>query len=200
MSLSSWLRDYLYISLGGNRRSPLITYRNLMLTMLLGGLWHGAAWTFVVWGGLHGLYLAAHKFWLGRLGMRGPDPARGPLLVDVAKIVITFHLVTLTWIFFRAPSFETAWTFLGGITSWQPASGVQADAAALLAQPTLRPMYAGLIVLLVAVDLWQARRGDHAFMVSWTWPRRALGYALLLVTLFVFGNLNQDVPFIYFQF
>jgi D-alanyl-lipoteichoic acid acyltransferase DltB (MBOAT superfamily) len=99
MTLSRWLRDYLYIPLGGNRKGRILTYRNLMLTMLLGGLWHGAAWTFVLWGGIHGLGLAVERAtgwrphtraqqWLGRL--------------------ITFHVVCLGWIFFRADSFGTA--------------------------------------------------------------------------------------------
>src|SRR5947209_18684019 len=92
MTLSRWLRDYLYIPLGGNRKGRLMTYRNLMLTMLLGGLWHGAAWTFVVWGGIHGLVLSIERAtgwspnkWVGR--------------------VITFHVVCFAWIFFRADSF-----------------------------------------------------------------------------------------------
>ncbi|HEU5372301.1 MAG TPA: MBOAT family protein [Gaiellaceae bacterium] len=99
MTLSRWLRDYLYIPLGGNRKGRILTYRNLMLTMLLGGLWHGAAWTFVLWGGIHGLGLAIERAtgwrphtrtqqWLGRL--------------------LTFHVVCLGWIFFRADSFGTA--------------------------------------------------------------------------------------------
>jgi D-alanyl-lipoteichoic acid acyltransferase DltB (MBOAT superfamily) len=99
MTLSRWLRDYLYIPLGGNRKGRIVTYRNLMLTMLLGGLWHGAAWTFVLWGGIHGVGLAIERAtgwrphtrvqqWLGRL--------------------LTFHVVCLGWIFFRADSFGTA--------------------------------------------------------------------------------------------
>jgi D-alanyl-lipoteichoic acid acyltransferase DltB (MBOAT superfamily) len=99
MTLSRWLRDYLYIPLGGNRKGRLLTYRNLLLTMLLGGLWHGAAWTFVAWGGIHGLGLAVERAtgwrphtraqqWLGR--------------------VLTFHVVCLGWIFFRADSFSRA--------------------------------------------------------------------------------------------
>jgi alginate O-acetyltransferase complex protein AlgI len=111
MTLSSWLRDYLYISLGGNRGSQLFTYRNLMLTMLIGGLWHGAAWNFVIWGGLHSAYLAAHKLWLGRASKAkaAPDAPRWQGALGVA---ITFHLVCITWVFFRLPTFDEAWRVL----------------------------------------------------------------------------------------
>jgi D-alanyl-lipoteichoic acid acyltransferase DltB (MBOAT superfamily) len=114
MTLSRWLRDYLYIPLGGNRKGRLLTYRNLMLTMLLGGLWHGAAWTFVVWGGIHGLGLALERVtgwrphtraqqWLGR--------------------VLTFHVVCFAWIFFRADSFSRAGdVILRLFTAWGQSS------------------------------------------------------------------------------
>jgi D-alanyl-lipoteichoic acid acyltransferase DltB (MBOAT superfamily) len=99
MTLSRWLRDYLYIPLGGNRKGRILTYRNLMLTMLLGGLWHGAAWTFVLWGGIHGLGLAVERL----LGWR--PHTRVQQWIGRA---ITFHVVCLAWIFFRADSFSTA--------------------------------------------------------------------------------------------
>ncbi len=105
ISLSTWLRDYLYIPLGGNRRGRVRTYINLMITMLLGGLWHGAAWTFVVWGGLHGFYLCcerALKPSLGRFAFWGT--AAGKLLLAL----LTYFLVNLTWVFFRAQDFATA--------------------------------------------------------------------------------------------
>jgi D-alanyl-lipoteichoic acid acyltransferase DltB (MBOAT superfamily) len=100
MSLSRWLRDYLYIGLGGNRKGRLMTYRNLMLTMLLGGLWHGAAWNFVLWGGLHGTGLAAERWWDER---RGSSRVRWPLL----RWFLTFQLVCLAWVFFRADGLGT---------------------------------------------------------------------------------------------
>ena len=108
MTLSSWLRDYLYIPLGGNRRGGLFTYRNLMLTMLLGGLWHGASWNFVIWGGLHGTGLA-----LTRMAQR-----RGfslPRAFTPLAVALTFHFVCFCWIFFRAPSFEHATLVLARI-------------------------------------------------------------------------------------
>ena len=105
ISLSTWLRDYLYVPLGGNRKGPVRTYVNLMLTMLLGGLWHGAAWTFVVWGGLHGVYLCAERFLRARIGhleIWKTIPAR------IGLALLTYALVNITWVFFRAQNFATA--------------------------------------------------------------------------------------------
>ena len=102
MSLSSWLRDYLYIPLGGNRKGALRTYFNLIATMLLGGLWHGAAWTYVIWGGLHGIALAFNKIWSLKV-----SPLNNTF-TKIVSVVVTFHFVTLCWIFFRAESFSKA--------------------------------------------------------------------------------------------
>lgn len=102
ISLSTWLRDYLYVPLGGNRKGKLRTYINLMLTMLLGGLWHGAATRFIVWGGLHGLALAVERYWKSLFPVT-PGPAR-----QVTGALWTFHFVCLCWIFFRAQDLQTA--------------------------------------------------------------------------------------------
>src|SRR6185503_13969212 len=114
ISLSTWLRDYLYIPLGGNRGTELRTYVNLMLTMLLGGLLHGANWTFVVWGGLHGLYLAGERWIREKTGVVG-DPV-GPWN-RLALALVTYFLVNLTWVFFRAHDFggaaRTPWWVTG---------------------------------------------------------------------------------------
>jgi alginate O-acetyltransferase complex protein AlgI len=104
MSLSRWLRDYLYISLGGNRRGKLRTYVNLMITMVLGGLWHGASWRFIIWGGLHGLALSLHKWYRERAAKNRKTPVT--TILKITKILITFHFVCLCWIFFRATSIE----------------------------------------------------------------------------------------------
>lgn len=110
ISLSTWLRDYLYISLGGNRKGRFRTYLNLFLTMLLGGLWHGASWNFVVWGGLHGLALACHK------GLRQlTGRAKMYRSIGIRRFmgrVITFHFVCFCWIFFRNQTFEGSWNML----------------------------------------------------------------------------------------
>jgi D-alanyl-lipoteichoic acid acyltransferase DltB (MBOAT superfamily) len=112
ISLSSWLRDYLYISLGGNRKGKIRTYLNLMITMLLGGLWHGASWRFVIWGGLHGMALAVHKFYASTFNFK--TDSRGWRLL---KVLITFHFVCFCWIFFRASDLETVGLMLNQIFS-----------------------------------------------------------------------------------
>ncbi|MBS1665057.1 MAG: MBOAT family protein, partial [Bacteroidetes bacterium] len=140
ITLSTWLRDYLYIPLGGNRKGKFRTYINLMVTMLLGGLWHGANWTFVVWGGLHGLYLWVEKFFVDRRKVTVITPAEGGGAVNgwggvavMAKLaedrggvfnsnwrgfpyaLFTFFLVNITWVFFRASTFSKAGSLLGSM-------------------------------------------------------------------------------------
>ena len=112
MTLSRWLRDYVYIPLGGNRKGTILTYRNLMLTMLIGGLWHGAAWTFVVWGGLHGAALAGERWWRDRRG--GAERPATTRSRWIARI-LTFHFVCFAWIFFRSDSFGAAWEMIEGL-------------------------------------------------------------------------------------
>jgi len=109
ISLSSWLRDYLYISMGGNRKGKIRTYVNLFLTMLLGGLWHGASWKFVIWGVLHGLALVVERLFKKRLSL--PKNA----FVKAIQIIVTFHFVVFAWIFFRARDFSTAFEIIGNI-------------------------------------------------------------------------------------
>jgi D-alanyl-lipoteichoic acid acyltransferase DltB (MBOAT superfamily) len=108
ISLSSWLRDYLYISLGGNRKGKIRTYINLIITMLLGGLWHGPSLRFICWGAIHGLGLAAHKFLMGFFPKLKPSGDKMKPLWKILGIVFTFHFVCFSWIFFRAESFEKA--------------------------------------------------------------------------------------------
>jgi alginate O-acetyltransferase complex protein AlgI len=103
ISLSTWLRDYLYVPLGGSRGAPWKTYRNLMITMLLGGLWHGASWNFVIWGGLHGVALALTRMWQRRSPSLAGADAWAPL-----KVFLTFQYVCFAWVFFRAPTFGHA--------------------------------------------------------------------------------------------
>jgi D-alanyl-lipoteichoic acid acyltransferase DltB (MBOAT superfamily) len=116
ISLSSWLRDYLYIPLGGNKVGKVRQYLNLMITMLLGGLWHGASFKFIVWGGMHGVALALDKAKMEvfkKLRIKTPNH----VLYKLGGWVFTFHLVAFCWIFFRATSFESAIAILNQITS-----------------------------------------------------------------------------------
>ncbi len=189
MTLSRWLRDYLYIPLGGNRVSRLLTYRNLMLTMLLGGLWHGAAWTFVIWGAIHGGMLAAER-WIGEW-RRAHDV--GPILPEglsaVIRWFVTFNVVCLAWIFFRAETFDGAMTMLGRLGDW--------SGGAPLVTPLLLLVVFGAIlfqfvpqILIVGFDELLARRG-------WLVQGGLLAVGLVLID--VLGPAGV-APFIYFQF
>lgn len=112
MTLSRFLRDYLYIPLGGNKKGPTRRYVNLITTMLLGGLWHGAGWTFVIWGGLHGLYLVIHQAWQGLRGRLGHDLSHTSSFGRVFGIALTFLAVVLGWVFFRATTLDAALSIL----------------------------------------------------------------------------------------
>jgi len=184
ISLSTWLRDYLYVSLGGNRRGRARTYLNLMLTMLLGGLWHGASFTFVVWGGLHGLGLAVNRF----LRDRGGERPRSGFLKAV-KVVLTFHFVTAAWILFRADSFAHASAYFGRLatlTSYHPN----------LDPRLLAVLGLGLASHYVPNGWYEWVRARFA-----TLPAAAQGAALFAAALCVREMATAAaVPFVYFQF
>jgi alginate O-acetyltransferase complex protein AlgI len=185
ISLSNWLRDYLYVPLGGNRGSEWTTYRNLMITMLLGGLWHGAAWTFVIWGGLHGLYLAAHRRYR-------PDVGASRLrsgLRDVASMAGTFALVCFAWVFFRSPSLDHALRYLKGLATFRTGE-VHVEAIAVVL-PAL--------VIVVLLDLLQRRSDEEDFVLRRPIAARGVLYGLMAVGVLVFSG-GTPVPFIYFQF
>jgi alginate O-acetyltransferase complex protein AlgI len=196
ISLSTWLRDYLYIPLGGNRYGTFSTYRNLFLTMLIGGLWHGAAWTFVIWGALHGVFLAVHKV---MLGSRKPaeiaekNQSAGYVMF-LAKILFTFHLVALTWIFFRAKSFASAFDYLRGLV------GVRSGEISVTVDPDVLTQAAvSIAVLLFLIDIPQYLRRNHCAMLRWPQKRRVLAFSCLVIWLILIRG-TESVPFIYFQF
>ena len=202
ISLSTWLRDYLYIPLGGNRLGTLRTYANLMLTMLLGGLWHGANWTFVTWGGLHGLYLAAHKWMLGGKKPVAPAPSRGHLPVAFLKALATFHLVALTWIFFRAESFSKAWSCLQGIAALRTEKWMSRTAGLPVYKPDSDDFETAawlLVALWLLVDGPQHRSKDHTALLKWRFPWRVAAISALAIWILVTRR-AENVPFIYFQF
>jgi len=183
ISLSTWLRDYLYIPLGGNRYGERKTYRNLMLTMLLGGLWHGANWTFVIWGGLHGGGLAAERKVNNEAALR-----MGTVWKWLRRIFI-FHVVGLAWIFFRAQSLSAAWAMLRGFAtwSWRPEFPSAFLFLALFSLP------------LLLLDLYLESSGDEYFLASArVRPRVAFGVACTLIIALL--GANQASAFIYFQF
>ncbi|HEX4867291.1 MAG TPA: MBOAT family protein [Acidimicrobiales bacterium] len=189
MTLSRWLRDYLYVPLGGSRGTVSRTYRNLFLTMLIGGLWHGAAFTFVVWGALHGGYLVLERHVRG--WWRTQDrPATLPREVTAAlQWLLTFHLVCLGWIFFRADSLGTAFDVLGGIVAGSgPAPLVT----------TLVLVVIGLSLLSQLVPPAVVARAEARFAALAPVPQvLALGAAFTVID--VLGP-DGVAPFIYFQF
>jgi D-alanyl-lipoteichoic acid acyltransferase DltB (MBOAT superfamily) len=178
MTLSRFLRDFLYIPLGGNRGSRLFTYRNLMLTMVLGGLWHGAAWTFVIWGAFHGILLVGEHALGGRI--RAPGWLRW---------LVTFHLVVLGWIVFRAQTIGDVWTLLKR-----------------LGTPGSATLFTVPVVLAIAATIIPQLLPPRSLVHVQDWAGRLspalLGAALAVLILFVAATVpSQGVPpFIYFRF
>jgi hypothetical protein len=165
MTLSRFLRDYLYVPLGGNRRGTLRRYLNLMITMLLGGLWHGAGWNFAIWGGLHGLFLAINHVWRGWVG-----EARTPrLLSRVLSVALTFAAVNVAWVFFRAPDFGTANEILLGMAG---GFGVSVPEGLLTRLPALRS-------LLDSAGVHEFLGGGTHFVMTFAWVSFAAAVAFL---------------------
>lgn len=190
ISLSEWLRDYLYIPLGGNRGGELRTQRNLMITMLLGGLWHGAAWTFVLWGFYQGVVLVVGR-WVERLaevaGWRlrpGLTPAR------IALGVVMFHVVCYGWLIFRAGSIAQVWQLSAALlTDWRAGPWALDHARAL----------AAFALPMLVVHVAEVRRGALVALLDLPWPWRYSLYATVCYLTLLFGDFGGS-QFIYFQF
>ena len=189
ISLSSWLRDYLYISLGGNRKGKIRTYFNLFMTMLLGGLWHGASWKFVVWGVLHGLALVVEKFF----GQFIKLPKN--VFVRTIQVILTFHFVVFCWLFFRAKDFATAFQIADNITKltfnleqWQ----------------TIILGYKNVFLLIAIGVVWHFIPVKTLAGMQKTFsslPLIAKAVLLGLIYWVVYATASADTqPFIYFQF
>ena len=185
ISLSTWLRDYLYMPLGGNRKGRFRTYLNLFVVMLLGGLWHGAAWNFVVWGALHGALLALER-------LRGKTALYGGLPAPV-RVAATFIIVLFTWVFFRAPDLPQAIRYVGDML----AVGERHETSGLLAGIVYQPYHFGTF-LLAGTIVWIAPQ-------TWDWtrtltPLRAAAVLALLALSAVVLATQAYNPFIYFMF
>jgi D-alanyl-lipoteichoic acid acyltransferase DltB (MBOAT superfamily) len=181
MTLSRWLRDYLYIPLGGNRHGARRTYRNLMLTMLLGGLWHGAAWTFVIWGGIHGTALSVERWARERwVGFRLP--------VWLAWF-ITFHVVCLAWVFFRSPNLSTAFEMLGQIGAPGPSP--------LVTLPMVFLTVAAIAIQALPSGWWRHAEG---WLVRQPVAAQGVAFGVLLVVTDAAVGQQGVAPFIYYQF
>lgn len=192
ISLSTWLRDYLYIPLGGNRKGERRTYLNNFLTMVIGGLWHGASLMYVIWGAYHGLLLAAHK--MIRKVYRIPEPLRGTFPVRIVNTLITFSLVVIGFTFFRAPSLDTVGEIFGQIFG----------SFHLSVLPQFVEGYMMIVVAIVAGLLM------HFSPRSWSvgatraltaMPLMVQGLILAMIIFFVIQTRQSElVPFIYLQY
>ncbi len=195
ISLSAWLRDYLYISLGGNRKGKVRQYVNLFITMLLGGLWHGPSWKFVFWGGMHGLGLAVHKAWKKYVMPGEIESKWGSKVYNFFAWFITFHFVVFLWVFFRADDFGTAWTMITQITS-----GI--DMAYL--EPFWKVRYLFVILMLVgfAIHAIPSRlypQMEALYVKKVPFVLKAIAFVLLIQLCLQFKSESVQ-PFIYFQF
>jgi alginate O-acetyltransferase complex protein AlgI len=206
ITLSAWLRDYLYIPLGGNRKGKVRTYINLMITMLLGGLWHGANWTFVVWGGLHGFYLWVEKFFkdmkeksspvlvaipIAEKASLVPDLAGNKKLTGFLYALLTFFLVNVTWVFFRSSSFDQAWQLLASMF------GQAKGGAALLTD--LAIIKIAVIITLMVIAHW-TMRNTTILAAVYKIPWWIVGIIWAILLLLIFWSQESSSSFIYFQF
>ena len=205
ITLSSWLRDYLYIPLGGNRHGKFRTYISLMITMLLGGLWHGANWTFVVWGALHGFYLWVEKFIKdvrkvplplavtaeGIKEGHGTDSIRSKTFANFILAMVTFFFINVTWVFFRAPDFTSAWRMLTSMFS--PVK----DGTVLLT--TLSIIKVSVIIVLMVSFHW-IMRNTRVLQEAEKIPWWLLGIIWSVLLLLLIWSQESSSSFIYFQF
>ena len=197
ISLSTWLRDYLYISLGGNRGGSGKTNRNLIATMTLGGLWHGASWPFVVWGLFHGLLLTGHRIVTGWFGRAEVDRSRAKP-ADAANglwgwflVAVMFHATCLGWLLFRAHTVDQVTGFLGKIVT-DP--GIHSDAGREL---LVRVACAAIVVF--GYQLLQRRLGDDFPIDRMARTQRAFAFAACYLAILMIGEFGIK-SFIYFQF
>ena len=185
ISLSTWLREYLYVPLGGNRKGKTRTYINLALTMLLGGLWHGAAWNFVIWGGLHGGALAFERS-LGKKSPYGFFPR--PL-----RVLITFLIVSLGWVFFRAETLPGALQYLGSMFGSQQSIATAAILGGILYKPYyLLTLAMAVVATWILPDTWEITQ-------RMSWPK-TIGIMLIFVLAVAILVTQEYNPFIYFIF
>jgi len=185
LSLSTWLRDNLYFPMGGNRKGPIRTYVNLAIVMLLGGLWHGASWNFIIWGGIQGLFLCVER----RMGKQSVYH-RLPAALQVAA---TFLIVLISWVFFRAPDLTSAFQYLGRMLGFGAVT-INAD---LLGGIIYQPYYLLTFVVAAGITWGMPQTWDWSRVI--TWPKALLVILLLALALVVLATQAYN-PFIYFIF
>jgi alginate O-acetyltransferase complex protein AlgI len=218
ITLSRFLRDYLYIPLGGNRLGEQRRYVNLLVTMLLGGLWHGAGWNFLVWGGLHGIYLGINHLWRGWRGSK-PEVSMAGLVAKGACWAITFFAVVVAWVFFRAKTAAGAWQMLQGLFGAEAGSSAYAspgilrlmDLPMLVGEAQLLLIGGGAVALVLALALClpnvpqlfryreYRRAPERAAWVRWR-PNAAWALLSALALAISLFGMWQRLEFLYFQF
>ncbi|WP_213742383.1 MBOAT family protein [Bradyrhizobium sp. dw_411] len=216
ITLSRFLRDYLYIPLGGNRLGEIRRYLNLLVTMLLGGLWHGAGWNFLIWGGLHGLYLCINHLWQA---WRGGRASKSGLFVKIVSWAITFVAVVLAWVFFRAKTLGGAWQMLSSLFGFDGGSSAYAspgilrlmDLPLLVGEPLLLTIGGSAVALALAIALGlpnvpqlfgyreYRRAPERTNFVRWRPNAVWALLSALALAISLFG-MWQRLEFLYFQF
>ena len=187
ISLSSWLKEYLYFSLGGNRKGPVRTKFNLFTTMLLGGLWHGAGMNFIIWGGLHGIYLSVHKWYMGNLNV---PKLPNTIPIKILKVIITLFFVQFAWVFFRLSSMDEIFFFFQKIIYWESSD----------LTPKLLSIYLTFSIMVLTLDIVEFKLKNHTFLIL---ANPLLRYGILIIfftvsLLYIYQV--EALPFIYFQF
>lgn len=216
ITLSSWLRDFLYIPLGGNRAGRFMQYRNLFLTMLIGGAWHGAGWTFIIWGALHGFMLGVNHYFRAIIKGSATERVLASSIARICSIIFTFLCINFCWVVFRALSLDGAkriYTamFTGPFTSSAEATGLEGSAATLATllpnnyfagwQPFAFMLLCGLLVWAFpnSREIFHGRRDGTAFWISW---RNTVAWAVSLacLTFVTLILVSRKTTFLYFQF
>ena len=189
ISLSTWLKDYLYIALGGNRKGTISTYVNIIITMLLGGLWHGASWNFVIWGGLHGIYLSIHKMMLK--GEKIPERITKLNLSTVLKVFLTYCLVLFTWLFFRSTSWDMTTLYFSKIYYWETTEHATIITVVMIS----------FVSLTLLLDYFEYASKKHTFLLNIkSWGVKVGILLALFIVSIAYMFQSEPLPFIYFQF
>ena len=194
ITLSRFLRDYIYIPLGGNRKGSFRTYSNLMVTFILGGIWHGAGWTFVFWGFLHGLALVIHRFW----------KALGFTMPKILAWFITFNFINIAWVFFRAKEWEDAIKVLKGMLNVSGLSSIHFEHITLLKMVNIQDSIStsSMAYLFMGILFLVTLFGNNSMQLSHRFMKYKTLSAILCALLFVIAiyNLNNGSEFLYFNF
>ncbi len=191
ISLSSWLRDYLYISMGGNRKGKFRTYFNLFVTMVIGGFWHGASWNFIFWGAAHGIILAIEKLWKDN---KNPTTVQSGILIRILQTIITFHIVCALWVFFKAETFTIALAMFEQIFK---GIDIAIFPAFWTAYKTSIFVLVGGIILHALPIKWNDLIISHTSKLHWSF--KMLSMTIVLALFYYFNSAGQVLP-IYLQF